>query len=47
MADNVLEYQVDKYARSVGIDPDRVSAEQKDSLRDQMIREHYPGNNLG
>ena len=47
MAENVLDYQMDKYARSVGIDPERISAEQRYSVMDQMIRDHYPGNNLG
>ena len=47
MAENVLKYQVDKYARSMGIDPEGISAEKRDSVKDQMIREHYPGNNLG
>ena len=45
VAENVLDYQVDVYARAKGIDVQSITVEQRDALRDDMIREHYPGNN--
>ena len=46
VAENVLDYQVDRHARTMGIDSERTSEEEKDSIRDYMIRENYPGNNM-
>ena len=36
---------MDVYARAKGIDVQSITVEQRDALRDDMIREHYPGNN--
>ena len=39
----MLDHQVDRYARTEGIDPEKITAEQRDSVRTEMIRKHYPG----
>ena len=44
VAENVIDYQVDRYSRTKGIDPERITAEQRVLLMDEMIRENYPGN---
>ena len=46
VAENVIDYQVDRYSRTKGIDPERITAEQRVLLMDEMIRENYPGNTL-
>ena len=46
VGENVLNYQVDRYARTKGIDPERMTADQRVSFMDAMIRENYPGNNV-
>ena len=46
VAENVIDYQVDRYSRTKGIDPERITAEQRVLLMDEMIRENYPGNNF-
>ena len=43
VAENVIDYQVDRYSRTKGIDPERITAEQRVLLMDEMIRENYPG----
>ena len=35
---------MDVYARTKGIDVESITVEQQDALRDEMIRENYPGN---
>ena len=37
---------MDRHAKTMGIDSERTSAEERDSIRDYMIRENYPGNNM-
>ena len=46
VAENVIDYQVDRYSRTKGIDPESITTEQRVSLMDEMIRENYPGNTL-
>ena len=42
----MINYQVDKHARAKGIDPDGITPSQRVTLKDEMIKEHYPGYNL-
>ena len=41
----MLDHQVDRYARTEGIDLEKITAEQRDSVRNEMIKKHYPGKN--
>ena len=42
----MINYQVDNYARAKGLDPERITPSQRLTLKEEMIKEHYPGNNL-
>ena len=42
----MLSYQVDKYAREKGANPERITPAQRDALMEEMIKEKYPGKNL-
>ena len=42
----MLSYQVDKYAREKGANPERITPAQRDAFMEEMIKEKYPGKNL-
>ena len=42
----MLSYQVDKYAREKGANPERITPAQRDALMEEMITKKYPGKNL-
>ena len=45
--ENVINYQVDNYATAKGLDPESITPSQRLTLKEEMIKEQYPGNNLG
>ena len=46
VTENVLRYQVDKYAREKGANPERITPAQRDALMEEMITKKYPGKSL-
>ena len=44
VTENVISYQMTKYAKKKGIDMEEVSDEQKLILMEEMITANYPGN---
>ena len=42
----MLSYQVDKYAREKGANPERITPAQRDALMEEMITKKYPGKSL-
>ena len=39
----MLSYQVDKYARMKGTNPETITPAQRDAFMEEMIKEKYPG----
>ena len=46
VTENVLDHQLNRYARSKGKDPDNLTVPEKEELKTQMINELYPGKDL-
>ena len=44
MTENVIDYQVARYAREKGLDPENITEEERENLREEMISKKYPGN---
>ena len=44
VTENVISYQMTKFAKKKGIDMEEVSDEQKLILMEEMITANYPGN---
>ena len=44
MTKNVIDYQVARYAREKGQDPENITEEERKDLREEMISKNYPGN---
>ena len=43
MTENVIEYQVARHARGKGLDPEKITEEERKNLREEMISKNYPG----
>ena len=43
MTENVISYQLERHAKTKGINPDEITPEERATLMEEMIEEHYPG----
>ena len=43
MTENVISYQLERHAKTKGITLDEITPEERATLMDDMIEEHYPG----
>ena len=43
MTENVINYQIDQYAKRKGKDPHAMNATVRDNIKAEMIQEQYPG----
>ena len=43
VTENVINYQLERHAKTKGITLDEITPEEKATLMDDMIEEHYPG----
>ena len=43
VTENVINYQLERHAKTKGITLDEITPEEKATLMDDMIEEYYPG----
>ena len=43
VTENVINYQLERHAKTKGINPDEIAPEERATLMDDMIEKHYPG----
>ena len=43
MTENVISYQLERHAKTKGINPHEITPEERATLMEDMIEEHYPG----
>ena len=43
MTENVISYQLERHAKSKGINLVEITPEERATLMEDMIKEHYPG----
>ena len=39
----MISYQLERHAKTKGINPDEITPEERATLMEDMIEEHYPG----
>ena len=43
VTENVINHQLERFAKTKGINPDQITLEERVTLMEDMIKEHYPG----